>query len=86
MKEKEDKDKKPDGFRIIVDQKQHLWPTQFITGLQIKELAGVDASTFDAWQDVPGPEDELVGDGTKIDLSEHGVEKFFTGKKTTTEG
>jgi hypothetical protein len=35
---------------------------------------------------VPGPEDELIDDDKKVDLSRPGVEKFFTGKKTTTEG
>lgn len=78
------KDNKPD--HIFVDQKRYDWDEDCITGAQIKNLAGVDAEAYDAWQDVPGPEDILVGDGDKIDLTEPGVEKFFTGKKTTTEG
>jgi hypothetical protein len=73
-------------FRIIVDNKPHDWPEEFITGLQIKKLAGVDAAAYDAWQDVPGPDDILVGDNDKVDLRKPGAEKFFTGKKTTTEG
>jgi hypothetical protein len=72
--------------RSIVDRKPHKWPEPFITGAQIKRVAGVDLATFDAWQDVPGPEDILVGDHEKIDLRKPGTERFFTGKKTTTEG
>lgn len=75
-----------DGFEIIVDQKPHKWHEPFITGLQIKKLAGVDPAAYDAWQDVRGPEDVLLNDDTKVDLRKPGTERFFTGKKTTTEG
>lgn len=73
-------------YQIIVDRKPHDWPEPFITGSQIKRIAGVDQGTFDAWQDVPGPEDLLIADDMKIDLRPPQVERFFTGKKTTTEG
>lgn len=85
-KEEHKKDGHERTFKIIVDQKPHDWPKQFITGLEVKRLAGVDPKAFDAWLDVPGPEDELIDDDKKVDLSRPGVEKFFTGKKTTTEG
>jgi len=72
--------------KIIVDRKPHDWPEPFITGAQIKRIAGVDQATYDAWQDVPGPEDLLIADDKKVDLRPPVVERFFTGKKTTTEG
>lgn len=78
--------KKKESYKIIVDRQPHDWHQPFITGADIKRLAGVDPATFDAWQDVPGPEDVLVVDDRKVDLREKGTEKFFTGKKTTTEG
>ena len=78
--------KKPETYKILVDHKPHDWPKPVITGADIKQLAGVDAQTFDAWQDVPGPEDLLVGDTTNINLTKPGVERFYTIKKTTTEG
>ena len=73
-------------FKIIVDRKPHDWPEPFITGAQIKRLAGVDQAAYAAWQDVPGPEDLLIADERKVDLTPPRVERFFTGKKTTTEG
>jgi hypothetical protein len=73
-------------FKIIVDRKPHEWPEPFITGAQIKRLAGVDQATYEAWQDVPGPEDLPIGDDASVDLRAPQVERFFTGKKTTTEG
>jgi hypothetical protein len=75
-----------DTYKIVVDQKPHDWPKAVITGLEIKKLAGVDPATYDAWQDVRGPEDLLIKDNQKVDLKPNGTERFFTGKKTTTEG
>lgn len=72
-------------FKIIIDQTPHDWSEPTITGLQIRELAGVDES-YGVWQQLPGPEDPEVDDSQEIDISEPGTEKFFTGKKTTTEG
>lgn len=73
-------------YKIIVDRRPHDWPEPFITGTQIKQIAGVDLATYDAWQDVSGPEDKLIADAEQVDLTAPPVERFFTGKKTTTEG
>lgn len=75
-----------DGYQIIIDNRPHRWPDPAITGTQIKELAGVDSASFDAWQDVPGPEDLPISDTDTVDLTKPGTERFFTGKTTTTEG
>ena len=66
---------------IFIDRKKFDWDKSTITGLQIKQLAGVDISTYNVWQDVPGPEDIPVADDFTVDLTEPGVEKFFTGKR-----
>ena len=75
---------KPD--HIFIDRKKYDWDQPTITGLQIKKLAGVDVDNYNVWQDVPGPEDIPVADDFEVDLTTPGVEKFFTGKKTSTEG
>lgn len=85
-KEKDKEKEKEKPFHILVDQKPHKWDEPFITGLQIKKLAGVDPAAYDAWQDVAGPEDILIADKAEVDLRKPGAERFFTGKKTTTEG
>ena len=77
---------KPHGYKIIVDHTQHTWPEQFITGLQLKTLAGVDPTTYSVYMQVPGPNDPEIADGQPVDLSKPSTEKFFTGKKHTTEG
>jgi hypothetical protein len=78
--------KPPETYHILVDQKPHEWPKPVITGAEIKQLAGVDQKTFEAWQDVAGPDDKFVGDTDEVNLTGKGTEKFFTIKKTTTEG
>jgi hypothetical protein len=72
-------------YKLIVDQRPYEWPEKFITGSQIKTLGGVDQG-YGVWQQVPGPNDPEIGDDQKVDLSQPGTERFFTGKKTTTEG
>lgn len=80
------KDKKDRKYQILVDQRPHKWDQPSITGAQIKQLAGVNPAEYDAWQDVAGPEDIPIGDADEVDLTKPGAERFFTGKKTTTEG
>lgn len=74
------------GYQILIDNRPHRWPEPAISGAQLKKLAGVDPASYDVWQDVPGPEDIQIGDGDSVDLTRPGAERFFTGKKTTTEG
>jgi len=72
-------------FKIIIDHEPYEWNKPTINGSEIKALAGVDPA-YGVWQDVPGPTDPPVGDTQEIDLTKPGNERFFTGKKTTTEG
>ena len=77
---------KPETYKIMVDHKPYDWPNSVISGAEIKQLTGVDDQTFDVWMDVQGPEDDLIENTTQLDLTKPGVEKFYTIKKTTTEG
>ena len=78
-----DKDKKE--FKIAIDGHPFEWSKPTITGSEIKQLANVDPA-YGVWREVPGPNDPPVGDNEQVDLTGPGVERFFTGKKTTTEG
>ena len=46
----------------------------------------MDDATFDAWQDVPGPEDELVEDTTEVDLTKPDTEKFLHDQEDNHRG
>ena len=78
---------KPDQkFKILIDQKPFDVDEQFVTGVMIKSLVGVQAN-YGVWlkSNGPGPDKE-IGDNEQIDLAQPGREHFFTGSKTTTEG
>lgn len=74
------------SFRFSLDGRKFEWGLGFITGRKLKELAGVDLGSFGVWQEMRETEDKPIGDNDQADLTGAGVERFFTGKKTTTEG
>ena len=74
------------SYRLEVDGQRFEWGTKLITGLKLKELAGVDPSTYALWREVRGGEDLPVDNNQIIDLSEEGLERFFTVIEQTTAG
>lgn len=74
------------SFRFMIDGRRFEWGAPLITGLKLKERAGVDPQTYGVWLEVREEEDRPIGDAETVDLQAKGVERFFTGKKTTTEG
>ncbi|MDB5800599.1 MAG: hypothetical protein JWL63_1538 [Rhodocyclales bacterium] len=75
------------SYRFVLDDREFEWGAKFITGLTLKKLAGVDLTTYGVWQETRGAgEDRPIGDAELIDMSKPGVERFFTGLKSTTEG
>ncbi|ESX37657.1 MULTISPECIES: multiubiquitin domain-containing protein [unclassified Mesorhizobium] len=74
------------SFRFTLDGRRFEWGLPFITGLQLKRLAGVDPATYGVWLAQRVGDDRLIGNNEEIDLQADGVERFFTGIDTTTEG
>lgn len=73
-------------FRFTLDEREFTWGAPTISGAKLKELAGVDPTKFDVWQEVRKSDDRLIGDKEEANLDEKGTERFFTAAKTTTEG
>ena len=73
------------SFRFVVDGRRFEWGMATITGRTLKALAGVPAE-YGVWLERRNDDDLPVGDAEDVDLSQPGVERFFTGKTTTTEG
>ena len=77
-------------FHLLVNKQPKTWDQQYITGAQVKALAGSPAD----WvvnQVVSGPgEDPQIADAQSVDLTESapppGVKKFTTRKPTTSPG
>ena len=73
-------------YRFTLDEREFVWGAALITGAKLKELADVDPAVYDVWQEVLKADDRKIADGEEANLDEKGTERFFTAKKTTTEG
>ena len=68
-------------LQITIDGKSYVWYKQYITGLEIKQLANLP-DDIEIVLTVPRPwEDELIDNETKVDLARPGVEHFVSKKK-----
>ncbi len=74
------------SFRFELDGRVFEWGADKISGGVLKTLAGVDQSAYGVWQEIRGGEDKALGAADRADLTDNGVERFFTGIVKTTEG
>lgn len=74
------------SFRFDLDGTVFDWGAGRICGRVLKTLAKVDPATYGVWQEVRGKDDLAIGDADFADLTNQGVERFFTGIVKTTEG
>lgn len=74
------------SFRFVIDGRRFEWGAPIVTGMKLKKLAGVDPASYGVWLEMRGAEDRPIADSECVDLCLPGIERFFTGKKTTTEG
>jgi hypothetical protein len=74
------------AFFFTLDNRKWEWPVSKISGRKLKDLAGVDSQSFEVWQEIRGGEDQEIPDSGFVSLDPEGTERFFTGKKATTEG
>ena len=68
-----------DKFKLFVNDVKYEVEQRYITGAQIKALAGVDLS-FELFLEEPGADrpDRKINDSDSVDLSAPGVEKFYS--------
>ena len=74
------------SYRFEIDGQRIEWGTKLITGLRLKEIAGVDPATYALWREVRGGEDLPISNDQLVDLSADGLERFFTVIEQTTAG
>lgn len=66
-------------LKLSVDNHPFETDEQFLTGLQIKERAGIPAEN-DLYLVVPGYEDELIDNNKSVNFARPGVERFVSRK------
>jgi Multiubiquitin len=74
------------AFFFTLDGRKFEWAAPVITGRQLKKLANIDPATYEVWQEVRGAADRTIEDRELVSLADPATERFFTGKKNTTEG
>ncbi|NVM62116.1 hypothetical protein FHW88_000392 [Mucilaginibacter sp. SG538B] len=63
---------------LTINGKIYKWYEQYITGLEIKQLAGIPVEDH-LWLAIKKPwEDEKIGDEEKVDLARPGIEHFYS--------
>ena len=68
-------------LEFFVNGKKHTSPEQYITGKQLKEIAGIDSSST-LFLDIEDPwEDELILNETRVNLARPGMESFLSKEK-----
>ena len=70
---------RPKTFDFSVDGTRCHTEHQFLTGTQIKSMAGVPAD-FELYLVVPGYQDELIDDDKIVNLARPGIERFESRK------
>jgi hypothetical protein len=71
-------DRGPKGYKLTVDGRHYETSQSRLTGLQIKSLAGVDAS-FGLYLEGRGQDaDRQIADGDVVDVSAPGRETFYS--------
>lgn len=66
-------------LKLSVDNQPFETEEQFLTGIQIKECAGVPAEN-ELFLVVPGFEDELIENDKRVNLARPGIERFVSRK------
>lgn len=79
--------KSAESYRIELDGQVKEWGACAITGRVLKQLAGAaDKPNYGVWLEVRGAEDRPIDDHELVRLDQKGLERFFTGATTSTEG
>lgn len=74
------------SYKIRVDRQHYVVHSPIITGREILALAGKTPETHKLYQHKRGHQPEQISPEHEVDLKGHGVERFTTMPKDTTEG
>lgn len=72
---------KKEKLLLTIEEKQFEWTNQYITGSQIKQLAGIPLEV-DVYLAIKEPwQDELIPNDEKVNLARPSIEHFFVKQK-----
>ncbi|UPZ17983.1 multiubiquitin domain-containing protein [Flavobacterium humidisoli] len=69
------------ALNFVVNKKSYEWFDQYITGEQIRKIAGIKSDDKLYLQITEPWEDELIFEDTRVNLARQGIEDFYTAEK-----
>lgn len=73
-------------FKFKIENEMHDWPTQFITGAEVRAIPPGIPASMDLFLKRPGKPGELVENDQQVDLDPSGIEKFYSQVADSTPG
>jgi hypothetical protein len=73
-------------YRFLLDKTPHVTDESALTGRQILAFGGMNPDQYSLFEAKRGGKREPIGADETVDLTEHGIERFFTMKKEHTNG
>jgi len=65
-------------YKFKIENESHEWPNQFITGVEVRSVPPGIPDNMDLYVKETGKTGRLVKNDDRIDLSDKGVEKFYS--------
>lgn len=74
-------------FKFKIENVNHEWPAQFITGAEIRQIPPGIPDNLDLYVKEKGKSARLIKNEDRFDLSDHsGIDKFFSQEASSTAG
>lgn len=73
-------------YTFKIENQTHVWEDQFITGAQVRAIPPGIPENMDLFLKRKSSPGELVANEDKIDLSEKGIERFYSQQADSTPG
>lgn len=73
-------------FKFKIENETHDWPTQFITGKDVRGVPPGIPDSMDLYLKVRGAPGRLVKNDDPVDLEEPGIEKFYAQDASSEAG
>jgi hypothetical protein len=73
-------------FKFKIENTSYEWDSQVITGQQVRSVGPGIPDNMDLYLKVAGKPGRLVANDEAIDLSNPGIEKFYSQQSSSTAG